>query len=154
MKKYLPLVIWVLALQCISGLLGLMTTANLTPWYASLSKSALTPPGYVFGIVWTILYAVLAVVAWQLYQKSNRERLLPLRITFAAQLLLNFLWTPLFFHWHFVGLGLACVLFIAVITAAFLILALRQSRGLFWLMLPYWLWVCFASYLNFFIWQH
>ncbi len=152
MKKTIHLVLWILVLQLIGYGMGMVTEANLDPWYLSLYKSSLTPPGFVFGIVWGILYVMLAIAGWQLYQDKQLINVTPLRFTFGSQLVLNWLWTPLFFHLHWTGLALTCLIVIVLLTAWFLTIAWRQSRLLFWLILPYWFWVCFASYLNFFTW--
>jgi len=152
MKKITQLILWVLALQLIGYGMGMITEANLDPWYLSLSKSHLTPPGYVFAIVWSVLYAILAIIGWQLYQSKKPVRIAQLRFMFFSQLVLNWLWTPLFFYLHWIGIALIFLVAIVLFTMRFLILAWHQFRFLFWLMLPYWLWVCFASYLNFVIW--
>ena len=153
MKKNIQLVLWVLVLQLIGYGMGMVTETSLDPWYLSLYKSAATPPGYVFGIVWSILYVMLALVGWQLYWGGVPEKTGWLKFTFVVQLVLNWLWTPLFFHLHLSGAALICLLAIVLFTTCFLVSARQQFRTLFWLMLPYWLWVCFASYLNFVIWH-
>ncbi len=152
MKKTLQLVMWILVLQLVGYAMGAVTETNLTPWYASLHKSTLTPPGFVFGIVWGVLYVLLAISGWRLYQENKTDAMSRLRIIFLTQLVLNWLWTPLFFHLHWVGAALICLVAIVLLTTFFLFLAWRELRAVFWLMLPYWYWVCFASYLNFVIW--
>jgi len=152
MKRIIQLALWILILQLISYGMGMITRANLDPWYISLSKSSLTPPGYIFGIVWSILYIILAIVGWQLYQKTKLAEASQLQVVFISQLILNELWTPLFFYLHWPGASLICSIAIALLTSKFLMLAWTRARLLFWLMIPYWIWVIFASYLNFFIW--
>ncbi len=66
--KRLKLVFWIVLFESIGFFFGLLTQANITPWYAYLNKSLLTPPGFVFSIVWSLLYALLAVIAWR-YQR-------------------------------------------------------------------------------------
>ena len=153
MKKTIQLLLWILVLQLMGYGMGMVTEPNLDPWYLSLYKSAFTPPGYVFGIVWSILYVMLALVGWQLYLGGKPEKITRLKFAFVVQLVLNWLWTPLFFHLHLSGAALICLMAIVLFTTGFLISAWQQFRLLFWLMLPYWLWVCFASYLNFVIWH-
>ena len=153
MKKSIILVIWIVILQTIGYAMGNITEANLDPWYLSLNKSFLTPPGYIFGIVWSGLYLLLAIVGWQLFQDKKIVNLNQLQLTFVVQLILNWLWTPLFFYLHWIGIALVCLIVIVWFTTLFLIFAWRQQRLLFWLMFPYWCWVCFALYLNFFIWH-
>lgn len=152
MKKIFLLFLWIIVLQLIAYGMGVITKANLDPWYFSLYKSLLTPPDYIFGIVWGVLYVMIAMVGWQLYQYKKPMSIRELRFAFAAQLVLNWLWSPLFFYFHQTGLALICLIAIVLFTARFLTLAWGRWRILFWLLLPYWLWVCFASYLNFVIW--
>lgn len=148
MKKTIQFITWVVVLQLIGYGMGQITDASVDPWYLALTKSGMTPPGYVFGIVWTVLYLMLAAVGWQLWVDSGVEATQKLRALFAAQLVFNWLWTPLFFYLHWVGAALLCLGLIVLLTAKFLVLAYRYRMCLFWLMLPYFLWVCFASYLN------
>jgi len=152
MKKYLPLLVWISALQLIGSALGMITGAGTDPWYLALHKSSLTPPGYVFGIVWSLLYLILAIVGWQLSLPSRVKDVGRLRFWFWAQLILNWMWTPLFFYLHWVSAALACLIFIVMLTAGFLFASFKRNKALFCLMLPYWFWLCFALYLNFIIW--
>jgi len=152
MNKVIPLVAWLVVLQVASFGMGNITDASIDPWYLALTKSSLTPPGYVFGIVWTILYLLLAITGWQLWHAGRIVKKAILQKLFGAQLLLNWSWTPLFFYLHWVGAALACLIAIVVLTTGFLYVAWDRAKQLFGLMLPYWLWVCFASYLNFVIW--
>ena len=151
MSKIKQLILWLIGLQIICYGLGLITQENLSPWYSSLSKSLLTPPGYVFGIAWSILYVLLAIVAWQLTQPCRLSHIVKMRIVFFIQLILNWIWTPIFFHHHAVILAFLCLCSIVLLMTYFMYLSWQQFRYLFWLMLPYWIWVCFASYLNFII---
>jgi len=122
-------------------------------WYASLTKPAWNPPSALFAPVWTLLYAMMGVAAWLVWRKEGfRGAALPLSL-FIAQLLLNALWSYLFFGLHRPGLAF---LDIVVLWAAILVVAV-----LFWredwragaLMVPYLAWVGFASCLNFVLWR-
>ena len=122
-------------------------------WYASLAKPTWTPPGWVFGPAWTLLYTLMAVAAWQVWRRrAATDVRMPLAL-FAIQLVLNLAWTPLFFGMQRPGLALAeIVVMLAVIlatTASFV----RVSTTATVLMLPYCAWVCFATALNWAIWQ-
>jgi tryptophan-rich sensory protein len=119
-------------------------------WYAALAKPAFNPPGWVFGPVWTVLYVLVAVAGWRIWQGDRRGR--PMRLWW-TQLVLNFLWSPIFFGAHQVGLALIIVLLLLAAIAAFIVLAWRQDRLAAWLFLPYAAWVTFASALNASIWE-
>jgi tryptophan-rich sensory protein len=118
-----------------------------------LAKPAWTPPGWVFGPAWTVLYALMALAAWQVWRRrAATDVRMPIAL-FAIQLALNLAWTPIFFGMQRPGLALAeIVLMLAVIlatTASFV----RVSRTATLLMLPYCAWVCFATALNWAIWR-
>ena len=146
------LVIWIVVLQLVSFAMGNITDASIDPWYIALSKSSLTPPGFVFGIVWTILYAMLAVTGWLLFKVPRADDDHLLRKLFVAQLVLNWAWTPLFFYFHLIGAALVCLASILLLTLAILRASFYKNRPVFYLMLPYGAWLCFAAYLNEVIW--
>lgn len=122
-------------------------------WYAQLHKPSWNPPSWVFGPVWTLLYAMMAVAAWLVWRQGGfkaQRRALGL---FLVQLLFNALWTPLFFGLHRPGL--------AFVDIVLLWLALLATIVAFWkarplagaLLVPYLGWVAFASALNFMLWH-
>jgi len=145
-----------LALFLVACIGGGAASGLATPpgeWYASLAKPAWTPPGWVFGPAWTVLYALMALAAWQVWRRrAATDVRMPLAL-FAIQLALNLAWTPIFFGMQRPGLALAeIVLMLAVIlatTASFV----RVSTTATILMLPYCAWVCFATALNWAIWR-
>lgn len=150
LKRSSPFVlcIWIIGLQVVSFINSFVTRSNLDPWYNNLVKSDLTPPGYVFGIVWTILYILMAYVGWYVWSSSvqNRQIVKPL---FMAQLMLNWLWTPLFFHLHAIFLSLV----VCIIIGCLVILMMYYARKniIVYLFLPYAMWITYAIYLNMYI---
>jgi benzodiazapine receptor len=121
------------------------------PWYAGLAKPAWTPPAWVFGPAWTVLYAMIAVAGWRVWRVTPRPRL-ALGL-WAAQLVLNALWTPLFFGLHRPGPAFAAIVLLWAAIAAFALAAVRRDRAAAALFVPYALWVGFAAALNFAIWR-
>ena len=122
-------------------------------WYAALAKPAWTPPGAVFGPVWTILYVLMGVAAWLVWRKAGFAGAGTALTLFIVQLVLNALWSYLFFGAHQL-----LPAFIEVVVLWVLILATMLS---FWriipaagvLLIPYLCWVAFAATLNFQIWR-
>ncbi len=118
-------------------------------WYATLPKPAWTPPGWVFGPVWTLLYILIAVAAWLVWRaRGSLRAAAPPLAPWAAQLLLNGLWSLLFF-----GLRLVVPAFVEILVLWFAILAtviafwrVRPLAGA--LLIPYLAWVAFAAALN------
>lgn len=118
-------------------------------WYAGLAKPSFNPPGWIFGPVWTVLYVLIAVAGWRVWQHDRRG--LPMRLWW-AQLGLNFLWSPVSFAAHRIGLALLVILLLLAAILAFIGTAWRQDRVAAWLFAPYAAWVAFASVLNGAIW--
>ena len=122
-------------------------------WYESLAKPAWNPPNAIFGPVWSVLYALMGVAAWLVWRQAGFTEASAAVVLFVVQLVLNALWSYLFFGLHRVALAFFEIL---VLWALILIVGV-----LFWrevclagaLMLPYLVWVGFASVLNFSLWR-
>jgi tryptophan-rich sensory protein len=122
-------------------------------YYAELAKPAWSPPGWIFGPVWTMLYLAMAVAAWLVWRCGGwREQRGALGL-YLVQLALNALWTPLFFGLRSPGLALVCIVLLlaAIILTCRSFFRVRRPAG--WLLVPYLLWVGFATALNFSIWR-
>lgn len=118
-------------------------------WFASLHLPALMPPGWAFGLAWTILYILMALAfAIILHARGARGRGVAI-ILFLVQLAFNLAWSPLFFRAHQVGAALALILILTLLVAITMALfgRIRRLAGL--LLLPYLAWLAFASYLNY-----
>jgi len=121
------------------------------PWYAALAKPAWTPPGWLFGPVWTVLYVMIAISAWLVWQRQRRVS--PALALWGAQLVLNGIWSWLFFGLERPGLAVIdIVVLLAMIIATALAFA-RVSRPAALLLVPYAIWVSFATALNLAIWR-
>ena len=114
-------------------------------WYAQLAKPAFTPPGWIFGPVWTALYVMIAVAGWHVWRRDRRSRQMNL---WWAQLVLNFLWTPTFFAAHQIGLAFVVVLLLLTAILSFIAVSWREDHVAAWLFAPYAAWVGFALALN------
>jgi translocator protein len=122
-------------------------------WYASLAKPAWNPPSAVFAPVWTLLYAMMGIAAWLVWRQAGfREAALPLSL-FLIQLVLNALWSYLFFGLHRPDLALLDIVTLWVAILVVLILFWRVAVPAGILLLPYLCWVGFASFLNFTLWR-
>ena len=151
-KKLVSILVWVVGFQLISFYLGLMTQADIATWYPSLQKSSLTPPAIVFPIVWFVLYIMIAIAGWSLWQ-SRKEQTAQIPLWFyGAQLIMNWTWTPLFFHWHLIGFSFFWIIGIAIFTLLTIMKTQKQYKLASYLLIPYFLWSLFAAYLNGVIW--
>ena len=124
---------------------GLSTDTGPGTWYSSIDKPAWTPPGAVFGPVWTVLYVAMAVAAWMVWRERHRADVrLPLAL-YVAQLLVNAAWTAIFFGAERPGWALVDILVLAVLVVATIVAFRPASRVAAWLLVPYLAWVCFAA---------
>lgn len=151
MKKQslLWIVLFVLVAEA-AGLIGLFFMGSIDSWYATLQQPAFSPPSWLFGPVWTILYALMGIAAYLVWRQGERGKL-ALRL-YWMQLVANAVWTPLFFGLHSLVWAFADILLLLVLILATTVAFARVSRAAALLMLPYLAWVCFASVLNFAIW--
>ena len=136
MKYFLPLL--VIACSVIGSLANIFI--NSDTWYVDLVKSPLNPPSFVFGVVWPILYALMAFVAFKSADKIWK--------LFIPQLILNAAWSWIFFYMHAPLLALINISILIFLNQKILAILNNESRLLFWLYLPYVLWLTFAAFLN------
>ena len=149
----LALLLFLAASALVAGLGGLATASNVNGWYAGADKAPWSPPNWVFGPVWTILYAAMAVAAWLVWRRRAGTSRAALTV-YGVQLVLNLLWTPVFFGLYpalgtpALWIAFAIIVALAVAVAATVMLFGPISRAAGLLMLPYLSWVVFASSLN------
>jgi len=125
---------------------------NPGPWYQTLTKPDWTPPGWIFGPVWTLLYTAMAVAAWLIWRSFGfRRSVLPLG-SYLLQLILNGLWSWFFFGRQMIGLAFVDILLLWAMIAVTMMLFWKRKRAAGVLFVPYLLWVTFASVLNWKIW--
>jgi len=145
----------VAVLVCLAaGAVGSIATADaITTWYAALRKPAFSPPNWVFGPVWTTLYVMMGVAVWLVWRQAGWAGTRVALVLFAVQLLLNTAWSFLFFGFHRPGLAFLeiVVLWAAILATLVAFWQVRPVAGL--LLVPYLVWVSFASVLNFAIWN-
>lgn len=153
-RNYISLFLWIIIFQCMGFFIGKMTQSNIVGWYDGLVKSPLNPPDFVFPIVWGFLYVLLAVIGWYLYGQRNKARGNVIFNFYAAQMLMNWLWTPLFFQWHLIELSFFWIIGIIFILIITIFQCAKQFKLTAVLLAPYLIWLIYASYLNYFIWVH
>jgi len=152
-KKVIGLIIW-LAISFSAAWFGSQFTINnIENWYSGIIKPSWTPPDYLFGPVWSFLYATMAVAAWLVWEKNGFKRARIALLLFMVQLLLNALWSYIFFGAHLIGLALIDIFLLFIAILATLLAFKRHSRVAAVLLIPYLAWVGFASILNYSIWR-
>ena len=122
-------------------------------WYAGLQKPPFTPPDWVFGPVWTVLYFTMAVSAWMVWRlESQDSRVKPALVLFMVQLLFSVLWSALFFSMGRPGWAVAEIIVLWLLIWMTVLAFYRIRRGAAWLLAPYLIWVLYAAVLNGAIW--
>jgi tryptophan-rich sensory protein len=146
--------IWKLAFAVgiseLAGIIGsVFTSPSIPTWYASLAKPNLAPPNWVFAPVWTTLFALMGVALFMVWREGTVHKKVKIAIyAFSAQLFLNVLWSAIFFGLRLPGVSFAEIIFLWVAILITAVLFRRVSKVAAWLLVPYLLWVGFASYLN------
>lgn len=140
---------WLLVVFAAAAI-GALASVNAQAFYAQLIKPAWAPPAGVFGPVWSLLYLLMGISAWLVWRSRPGRRLLAL---FLVQLAANALWSWLFFAWHRGALAAVEVLFLLAMIALTMRAFWHSSRLAALLLLPYLLWVAFASALTWSVWQ-
>ena len=146
--RYLALMLWVCVVLGVGFFLGRLTQLSISTWYVHLTLSPLTPPNAVFGMVWSVLYFMIACAGWLLWQAELGEALKRIRVLYLIQLALNWSWTPLFFYWHRVGWSLLCIVLLCIVLVDLIVQAWSDHKGAAFLLMPYMVWVMFATYLT------
>lgn len=143
-QKYYPEIIGIFLCLSLGMFFGLSVDPDLM-WYQTLQKPFFSPPSWFFGPVWTVLYIMIGIVGgivWKQRQKNPT-----LMMLFIVQLSLNSIWSPLFFYYHALLIALIDIVILWVLLVTFLWLVVKD-RTLFYLWLPYVVWVSFALLLN------
>jgi benzodiazapine receptor len=153
-KKYLSLITWIVALVAIGSIIGSLTIAAISTWYSTLNRSPLTPPNYVFPVVWSILYSAIGACGWLIWRTTTFSVLSTIKTLYMIQLILNWSWTPLFFYFHLIKTSLFILISMDIIVGMLILLAYSKIKTVSLLMIPYLLWILIATYLNLYIWQY
>ena len=153
MKKLRQLAVAVAIPEAVGAMGALFTAQAIPAWYSTLVKPALNPPAWIFGPVWTTLYALMGIAAFLVWREGTQRRDVRVALgVFAAQLVLNAAWSVIFFGMHSPGVALADIALLWLAIVATMYAFARVSRAAAWLLAPYLLWVSFATYLNYSIW--
>jgi len=127
-----------------------VTTPQIATWYATLIKPSWTPPNWLFPVAWNILYALMALSLWRLWERARvraagADRAIRL---FLLQLAINAAWSPVFFGLHAIVPGLIIILALALVLTATIIAARRVDQAAAWMLAPYLVWIVYAGSLN------
>lgn len=139
-------IIWVCICLVISALSGWITTQHIDTWYPHINKPSFNPPAWVFAPVWTLLYIMIGL-AGALLWVNRKDYPFPF-VMYLIQLLFNFAWSFIFFGAHLIGWAFLDIILLWITLGITLIASYKSSNTACWLLLPYFLWVSFATILN------
>lgn len=133
--------------------LGAMASIQAASLYGLLQRPAWAPPGWLFGPVWTVLYGMMAVSVWLMWRRGSWAGTRPALGLFVLQLMLNGLWSWLFFAWQLGAWAFADIVALWLVLVGMIAVFAKRQALAAWLLVPYLAWVSFAAALNFSVWQ-
>ena len=148
--QFFPFLICLLIPLLIGLAGGLLTFESVKTWYTTLNKPSFNPPNFIFGPVWTVLYILMGIASYLIWKKRKTAAGYSWAVViYILQLLLNLMWSYLFFFQHQIGFALIEIglLLLTIIINALIFYRIDKVAG--WLFVPYILWVSFASYLTY-----
>jgi len=151
MNKYIKLIISI----CIPLLIGFLgsafTTSSISTWYPELNKPVFNPPSWIFGPVWTLLYIMIGISIYLVWVSKEKNKKMKKKtfFIFGIQLFLNFIWSILFFGNQLIGLAFVDIILLGIAIIFNIYFCYKISKNSAYLLIPYLLWVSFASVLNF-----
>lgn len=151
--KEIGILLGFILLCLLAGIIGsIFTTSNIPTWYESLNKPSFNPPNWLFAPVWTTLYILMGISAFLIYKKGLKKDIKFALGIFGLQLIFNTLWSILFFGLNSPLLGLICIIILWCLIVFTIKLFYKISKTAAYLLIPYIIWVSFATILNYFIW--
>jgi tryptophan-rich sensory protein len=149
----MKLLISILSTLLVGYVSGMLTRSEIGTWYATLTKPSFNPPNYIFGPVWTLLYLMMGIAFYLIWRSTAQPGRRNAILLFLVQLAFNFCWSLIFFNLHRLDLSLIWIIILLLLIAATIWQFSRISRVAAALLVPYLLWVSFATVLNFSLWQ-
>lgn len=151
-NEWKPYIISAAIALAVGTLSGLLSMGGMEEYAASVIKPTLTPPGWLFGVVWTILYALMGISAakiWLAPASANREKGLNL---YVAQLIVNFFWSLIFFNAQAFGFAVVWLLLLWILVFLMILQFYKVDKKAALMQVPYLIWLTFAAYLNIGVW--
>ncbi|MBR3884197.1 MAG: tryptophan-rich sensory protein [Bacteroidaceae bacterium] len=150
MKRSVSVLLWVLVCFAIGAVASYMQSDALVEWYPYLNNSSLTPPAWVFPVAWSVLYLLMGISVGLLWGVRSIYSTI-LYLLFGMQLVLNFLWSVFFFYFRSPVLGIIDLVMLDIFVLLYFVGAYVVKRASALLVIPYLLWLAFATYLNLYI---
>lgn len=151
-KQFFGLIGWLL-ISFAASAVSAVASIQAQSFYGELTQPSWAPPGWVFGPVWTTLFALMGVAAWLVWREGGFRKNKTSLSLFLVQLVVNALWSWLFFAWHLGAYALIDLIVLWLLIIATLVAFWRVKALAGVLLVPYLLWVSFAGFLNYAVWQ-
>ena len=153
-RDILMLIVFIAISFAVAAIGSIGTAGNVDGWYATAEKAPWNPPNFLFGPVWTVLYVLMSVAAWLVWRRRYNVDTRPALVAYVVQLVLNSIWTPVFFGLYpvmgpaalWLALAIIVLLDIAVLITMLRFWPIRKASAV--MLIPYWAWVLFATTLN------
>lgn len=153
-RDILMLIVFIAISFAVAAIGSIGTAGNVDGWYATAEKAPWNPPNFLFGPVWTVLYLLMSVAAWLVWRRRHSVDTRPALTIYVVQLVLNSIWTPVFFGLYpvmgpaalWLALAIIVLLDIAVLITMLRFWPIRKASAV--MLIPYWAWVLFATTLN------
>ena len=154
MKPIVKLIISIAIPLAVGSISSLFTASSVDGWFTTIQKPSFNPPNWIFAPVWTILYIMMGIACYLVWEMDANKKIKSTAIFFyGVQLALNFLWSLIFFYAQQPGWALADIILLWLMILLTIIWFGKVSIIPAWLMIPYICWVSFATILNFYIWK-
>jgi benzodiazapine receptor len=152
-KNSLKILVSVLVCLAAGGIGTPFTIQSIPTWYATLNKPAFSPPNYLFGPVWTLLYILMGIALYLIWKKGLKTKKVRNALSlFEIQLVLNLIWSPVFFGLKNILLALGIIIVLWIYILKTILAFAKIDKKASYLLIPYILWVSFAAVLNFSVW--
>ena len=148
MKKILTLLVSIITCQLAGAIGSIFTFSAIPNWYSTINKPFFNPPNWLFGPVWTLLYLFMGIALYLILSTKKTAKRKTALVVFFTQLGLNSLWSIIFFGLHSPGLAFVEIIFLLIFIVLSILKFLPISKKAAYLLIPYLLWVSFASILN------
>lgn len=153
-KSDLSFLFWLVLIMLVGWVIGFFTKDMIASWYGSLKCSPLSPPDYVFGIMWSVLYVLISLSGKFIWSLEQSLEVKAIRRLYILQIILNWSWTIVFFYYHATGIAFLNILSIVYVIFRLLMKVRLFSKIASLLLLPYLCWMVFISYLNAYIYLY
>lgn len=150
----LSLAVFILICLAAGVIASMFTSTSVDSWFVALEKPVWNPPNWLFGLVWTVIYVLMAISGWLIWDIRDQPKTKRLLVIFGIQLFMNMAWSAIFFGLQQPAWAFLEIIILWILIGEYIILSWPISKLASVLFIPYWLWMGYATALNFAIWEY